>query len=91
MRDEPLTAAEQALEVARNLPPAATELGHVSLIEELLDHVANWAQQVTDVSLERFTNVCNQWRHHRPACPNVDRLCSRCDELRRAQAAAAPN
>lgn len=76
LKENPLTAAEAALEVAADFPIVMDRERHERLIDEVIGRVSAYLPR--DVDLERLTNLCTRWRSVRPADPAIGKLIERC-------------
>ncbi len=76
LKENPLSAAEAALDVAADYPIVLDRERHERLIDEVIGRVV--AHQPKDEDPERLTNLCSRWRSVRPADPAIEKLAERC-------------
>lgn len=87
--DDIVGAAGAAVDVAREIPPAAMRLDHTARLDEFLTYFADWAARTDNLPLEPFQQLCVRWANVRPACPMVQRLQERAAALMEAAAASS--
>ncbi len=75
MKEDSLTSAETAIDVASNLPAALDRDRHERLIDEILTRVA--AQLPPDANPERLMGLCNRWQSIRPGHAALRKLMDR--------------
>ena len=76
MREDPLEAAEIALEVARPIPSSVDQQTHQAVLDEVLNHLASWAPASSNADEKRMRRVCDKWRVIRPQGSALDRILS---------------
>lgn len=64
VKEDPLTSAEAAIDVATSLPSAVDRVRHERLIDEVLTHLA--ADLPADTDPERLAKLCSRWQSVRP-------------------------
>lgn len=74
MDEDPLAAAETALDVAREVPSVAASDEHLGVLDHILERLASWAEHARKIEMGRFLHVCKQWTTIRPDRPSVVRL-----------------
>lgn len=80
VKENPLTGAKTALDVARDVPPGVNVNQHDALLSDVLNHFALWLNQTQDSSCEERSSmsevpeICTRWRKVRPSCPVVRTL-----------------
>ena len=75
VKEDPLTIAETAIDVASNLPSAIDRDRHERLIDEVLTRVA--AHLPADADHKRLAKLCSRWQSVRPGHPALRRLVER--------------
>lgn len=76
LKEDPLTAAEAALEVAAHLPSAIDRDRNERLIDEVLNRVVS--HMPMDAEPDRLARLCTRWQSIRPAHPALRKLVERC-------------
>jgi len=76
LKEDPLTTAEAAVDVASGIPPTVDRDRHDRLIDEVLTRVA--ANLPADTSPERLIGLCTRWQSLRPGHAALRRLLDRC-------------
>jgi hypothetical protein len=77
----PLLAAELAWEAAKNVPPQVQGRGFDSIIERLLQRLAEWADRAQRLDGQTVSRLCERWQTLRPQCPTLKRIRDRCAVL----------
>ncbi len=81
MKDDPLAAAEAALDVASllvgddvpgHLPSAARDPDHLALLDEVLNRLAASAERIAENDREHLLGVCDRWRQARPQASIIE-------------------
>jgi hypothetical protein len=75
LKEDPLTAAEAALDVATNPPAAMDRDRHERLIDEILNRTASHLP--ADADPERLARLCSRWQSARPAQPALRKFVER--------------
>lgn len=88
MTADPLQAAEAALDLvsAKRLGESRPNLSAV--IEEVLRHLADWADKAPPRELDKLSGLCTRWNAVHPGSPSVERLRARCEAPASVHAAA---
>jgi hypothetical protein len=82
MRDDPLSAASVALDIASDRQANAEASALDALLDDVLERLASWAQTASDADRDELRSLCDRWQPLRPDCPIID-------EIRKACAAPA--
>jgi hypothetical protein len=75
VKEDPLTAAEAAIDVASCLPSTVDRDRHERLVDEVLTRVA--AHLPADADPERLAKLCSRWQFVRPGHPTLRKLVER--------------
>lgn len=75
VKEDPLTTAEAAIDVASCLPSAVDRVRHERLIDEVLTRLA--AYLPADADHERLAKLCSRWQSVRPGHPALRKLVER--------------
>jgi len=86
MKDDPLAAAETALDVARDIPAGVDRISHECLLNEVLHRLAEATKRLPELPNARLANIIRRWQAARPTCPIVAGLIERCSALQLGEA-----
>jgi hypothetical protein len=87
MTAHPISAAEAALDIARTQQASPGRMDWSDLIEEVLQRVADWADQAQAGELEKLPDLCHRWNAVAPHSPAVERLRLKNEALSSSRAA----
>ncbi|MEK7730870.1 MAG: hypothetical protein AAB363_03340, partial [Planctomycetota bacterium] len=76
VKEDPLTTAEAAIDIASSLPSAVDRDRHEQLIDEVLTRVT--AHLPADTDPERLAKLCSRWQAVRPGHAALRKLLDRC-------------
>ena len=77
-REDPINAAEVAVEVARDLPPGIDSQAHRDMLDEVLNALAARLRTDHDLDPVRLQHVCDLWQPLRPDSPTLEQIRERC-------------
>lgn len=89
---DPISAAEAAVGIAKNIPASLNQEAHASLLENVLNRVCDWSEQAVhatasdaqDIAVNQVAvlqELAKNWKAIRPGCPIVARFIEACDSL----------
>lgn len=77
MKDDPVSAAEAALQVARDIPTGVDQQAHQAVLDEVLSQLAARTGNMQNLDEQRLQRLYDQWRAVRPRCSVLARICER--------------
>jgi len=86
MADDPLAAAEAALNLTCDVPTTVDRKSNEVFLDEVLIRLGAAAPLTPGASLARLGDVVRRWQIERPTCPVVAALAERCAALRPSEA-----
>ena len=78
MRDDPMLAAERALELARDVPSNADGPAHAALLDEALNRLGAWVRSNPEADTRSVLALCDRWTGVRQGCPILDHVRQSC-------------